>query len=620
MWKINKPTHTQPMRTKRSPSNHSARVLQATFRKMQRKHETYRMLMCVLETGVEAMTKTASFTDLVAFIKQRPLVDGLKTFLDRLCFLSTSIHDAPIVQLRTHHTNSYTTRVFLAMYLVRYHPGKVFGLVGPRELALINITRSVVDEFDEIVSIIKSSKSFFRIPACLSHRFCTHLNEYYAAFANWEQADKAPVWARMRLVLVSLYLAFFAHPRDEPGVRSAVHEQILNLRQRALECSGQATLDGFDLELKAGKFGLPPLDTEQLRVLESDPKFFALGNLEQIQLVQELFLDVNYRVTSDILEETPMHVHVSMTRDNGSHWNEVLIELISSPSSYESVKTSFKEFKQRILKVVDEDRKRWVHESIDLENLTNGGGWVDCLTLLHSVRCVISRIQMPVRDKAINEGWEVFGIISTPEVLVQALKYTHQCLKTVELDYHSMRILLASHVMNQNGVAYISSKYQELLASGVLTMQRTKAWISLAVKDSIASGHVGMADLRPLSARGIGRVLYRGFEQLVFSSKDLLCNEHDFPETLLLDVWRLCSLQRKIRIDASAVCTLTTLHSLLTPGDNLTLKRVAQLFLSLKYGKRVSCWSVWCAQNHKAEPSFHRGWTTVWTALLPLIS
>ena len=499
------------MRTKRpSSSNHSARVLQATFRKMQRRHETYRMLMTVLDTGVEAMIMTASFEALVAFIKRRPLIDGLKTFLDRLCFLSTSIHDAPIVQLRTSHTNSYTTRVFLAMYLVRHHPGKVFGLIGPRELALIKITRSVAEEFDEIVSIIKSSKSFFRVPACLSHRFCTHLNEYFAAFAEWEQADKAPVWARMRSVLVSLYLAFFAHPRDDPSMRSAVYDQIVNLRQRALECSGKAALDGLDLELKGGKFGLPPLDTEQLRVLEFDPKFYVLGNLEQIQLVQELLLDVNYRVTGDILEENPMHVHVSMSRENGSHWNEVLIELISSPSSYESVKTSFKEFKQRILKVVDEGRKRWVDESIDLEIPTNGG-WADCLTVLHSISDVISRIQMPVRDKATNEGWEAFGIISSPEVLVQALKYTHQCLKTVELDYHSVRILLSSHVMNQNGVAYISSKYHELLTSGALTMQRTKAWISLALKESIASGFLDVADLRPLSARGITKVLYHGF-------------------------------------------------------------------------------------------------------------
>ena len=49
-------------------------------------------------------------------------------------------------------------------------------------------------------------------------------------------------------------------------------------------------------------------------------------------------------------------------------------------------------------------------------------------------------------------------------------------------------------------------------------------------------------------------------------------------------------MQRRFRIDASAVCTLTSLHLLLINCDSrtLVLERVAQMYLSLKYGKRVS--------------------------------
>jgi hypothetical protein len=74
----------------------------------------------------------------------------------------------------------------------------------------------------------------------------------------------------------------------------------------------------------------------------------------------------------------------------------------------------------------------------------------------------------------------------------------------------------------------------------------------------------------------------------------LLHNEHDFPETFLFDVWRLCSLQRKMRVDALALCVIAGLKRLLTDSNlmetengKLAFQRVNQIFLAVDYGTRV---------------------------------
>lgn len=100
-------------------------------------------------------------------------------------------------------------------------------------------------------------------------------------------------------------------------------------------------------------------------------------------------------------------------------------------------------------------------------------------------------------------------------------------------------------------------------------------------------------DLKPLSTLGVRKVIFTGLMSLLFGVK-LLHNEQDFPETFLFDVWRLCSLQRKMRIDALALCVIAGLKHLLTDSNlletengKLAFERVNQIFLAVDYGTRV---------------------------------
>ena len=134
------------------------------------------------------------------------------------------------------------------------------------------------------------------------------------------------------------------------------------------------------------------------------------------------------------------------------------------------------------------------------------------------------------------------------------------------------------------------------LGTGFITVTPPfpQAWIASSVEACVAANANTLRDLRPLNSLGMKEVFWTGLRQLLFGPK-LLNNEHDLPETYLWDVWRLCSLQRKLRIDASALCWITGLTRELcartlwdTDNGRLALELAARLFLSVDYGTRVN--------------------------------
>ena len=529
----------------------------------------------------EPLTVCDSFDDLISFLKRGDVIFKTKACLDKICFLSNIVYGAHEVNLKTNRGVQYTTRVFLSLYIIRFYPGKVFCFVDESELALVKSTGCMLDSFDEIVAIIIESKSFYRVPADLAHRFSLQLKTYFNDFLVWERLTKNPSGKRIRTVLISLYMAYFCHPRDGEPLDSAILNQIRDMRLKLLDVSGKASLDEVDEDLRQGKFGMPPIAQDQLEVLYLNPSFFVIGGLDQIQLVHELVLDVNFRNTKETFLGCPLHVLMTLSKDTGSYWNEAFIGMISSPPVYVSMRTALSEFKSRIKRAVSDDsRQKWVDELIDIGP---DAGWIECVDTMHQTRKLIQRLQMPVRDKETEPLWRSFETIDSPLVMFGALKLIHECLKTLERDNHNTRILLVSNVLHVNGEVYIKSNFQKMLDNGLLTMERTRSWIAAATKECVSSNIILMEEVTPMSSRAVTKILHKGLEQLLFG-ETLLHNEHDYPETYLLDTWRLASLQRKFRVDAAALATVSYLKGI---SHGLS-ERVIPVFMTTKYGEWVS--------------------------------
>jgi hypothetical protein len=531
--------------------------------------------------GVEALTVCFSFDDLMSILRREDVIIKAKACLDKLCFLSNVVYGACAVNFKPNCGIQFRARVFLSAYLIRFYPGKVFCFVGEPELALIKSTKCLLDRFEEIVAIIMGSKSFYKVSAGLAQRFSLQLKTFFSDYLAWDKTTKNPSNTRIRTVLISLYLAYFSHPRDNLRFISSIFNQIRDLRLKLLNVFGKASLDALDEDLKQGIFGMPPIVQDQLEALCSTPSFFVIAGLDQIQLVHELVLDVNFRNTETTFLECPLHILMTSNKDTGSHWNEALIEMISSPPVYVSLRRALSEFRGRIMNiVVGDSQTEWLDKSI---NIRPDAGWVECVETVREIGKVIRRLQMPVRDRETDQQFESFETIESPFKMTDAFKIIHDRLTILERDTRNMRILLVSNVLHVNGVVYIQSNFQKMLDSGLLTMERTRSWIAAATKECISSNCISMEEVSPMSARAVTKILHKGLERLLFS-ETLLHNEHDFPETYLLDIWRLASLQRKFRVDAAALATVSYLKGM----SNSLLESVTQIFMTTKYGERVS--------------------------------
>ncbi len=494
---------------------------------MLRRRTFFFLVKRFLDTGIETAVQTATttsasdgtrtkgFNELIAFLKRRDVIDLAKSMLERLCSLSTLVHGAPTVKLVTSHANFYTTRVFLTAYMLNLYVSEVFSVIGTSEVNVIRSARAMLTDFDEVVLAVKESRSFFKVPATLCKRFNAHLARYLDDFKVWELSEKKPAWSRMRSALVPLYFSYFYRPKSNSTAphssnnhasdSAMIYEQITELRAKALENYGQAVLDEFDAELRAGMFGMPPIScTKQLKegALDTDPKFFVLKDMDQIQMVQELYLDVYHRTTPDGLKESPIHVYI--TKDDFMHWSVIFCELLSFPVVFTTLRHTLSELKKQLLAIVDSGRKPWVNEAIDLR-LLHSSGWQECVDIIQAIMRVIKRVQIPIRDKETDEGWRAFEwIIETPEAMVEALKFIRGCLKTAECDIHSMKMLLISRTLNDNGCMYIARKFQEMLDRGVITMERTQVVFLQCVAHVCVLSHSHLTGLdcllRPVKA------------------------------------------------------------------------------------------------------------------------
>jgi hypothetical protein len=151
---------------------------------------------------------------------------------------------------------------------------------------VIKSARLMLDKFDEMALITKQTKSFSRVPADLAKCFNTALVQYFSDFeARDKMAEESrwPVFRSSQPSLVSLYFTYFYHSKEEHHpMRTVILSQISQLREKTVtilktvEKYGQMVLDGFDDELREGKFGMPPIHTSRLETLDADPTFFIL--------------------------------------------------------------------------------------------------------------------------------------------------------------------------------------------------------------------------------------------------------------------------------------------------------------------------------------------------------
>ncbi len=501
-------------------------------------------------------------------------------------------------------------RAFLSAYAIHFFLGDMVQVISESEVRLLSSARLVLEEFDSISRIMKDTKFFLNIPPLLAKTFSSDMIKYVTEFRSWESDSKLPFWSRARSALVEFYLSYFRHSKRSNDLLEEIYSKIQYLRERCIMFCGQDCIDVFDAELLGGKFGMPPLRTQDLPRLVRDQQFFLVKDILHLEVTFNALIDAGFRLSLEHNNESPIFANVDFLRKDSGSWNEIIIELSASPPSYNLIGVVLVDMKTRILRFSSESSADWIKEKIKPEYRPSK--FQECVCDIRSVVEVLSKLQMPVRDGATAAEWGVLQRIETVHELMRAFAFAYRLLKMVEIDFDNMNLLLHGGNLQREAVTFFGNTYNMFLEKGLITMDRTKVvccgyfiavftlrifssqeWISASLKtcwekDSIVT--------KPLTSCSLQRVLYYGFRNIIFSEK-FINNETDLPETLLFSVWRLCALQRKFRVDIAALCTLSQIQWMLVnlgliDCRDQAMQCILRNFMSLEcYGKRVG-WHV----------------------------
>ena len=149
-----------------------------------------------------------------------------------------------------------------------------------------------------------------------------------------------------------------------------------------------------------------------------------------------------------------------------------------------------------------------------------------------------------------------------------------RCFLSAVSDFGFGSLRCIAPVIKDHGIEYERDKFQKKLDDGSVTLDRTRAWITDAVRRETQSGEVQLKALREGSASAYVGVHISAVMSLV-SGREALRSDNT-PEIIRLDIARLALAQREFnRIVDRATLLVMISHGMHVDGDVIPDKKQA---------------------------------------------
>jgi hypothetical protein len=409
--------------------------------------------------------------------------------------------------------------------MIAIHPRNVFETMGELETAVLESAQRLLAIFERILN---SSEVLHRLPLDLTRSLPVALFEYLRHFRAWKVPDEARLVARIKHALRALLDAKKQLPADEPmdsQLNTEFRTQITRLRGKLQQIAGAAVLADFDRE--NGLAAAAHIDS-----LAAQGRAAALSDrMTNEQLAHELLLDPAFQLTdrgtcceSDGARRVRESFHAAF-------WASLATDL--RMSCFVRVMRVLVEVRDGLVEVAPASYAAQAAEVLDMDLIkqqVDAGlcTWENCQALVASVVALIRRAQSPKRDDETAKRWaalaqEAAEASDKPVVLCRGLEFLLDRVNAMRIDAANARLRLIAPVVRDHGISYERDKFQEKIDAGTLTLERTKAWLK---PDGVSSPN----DVFVCSLIGL------------VTSGDLL-DVGNCPETLLMDMKRICKLQ-----------------------------------------------------------------------------
>ena len=107
--------------------------------------------------------------------------------------------------------------------------------------------------------------------------------------------------------------------------------------------------------------------------------------------------------------------------------------------------------------------------------------WSSCTALIASIVTIVQRVQAPKRDEETKEKWKDVeaGMRNAveqehPRAFCRGLEFLLDRVNAMRIDAANARLRLISPVIKDHGVDYERGKFQDKLADGTHTLERTE--------------------------------------------------------------------------------------------------------------------------------------------------
>jgi hypothetical protein len=542
--------------------------------------------------------------NLTSFLRKKCVVAAVKCVLERIhrvCNLRNKVAN-PNPGAPPERVN---VRVFIAAYMIVSHPGKVFDDAGaPLEQALHSSAEVAIDQFENICAAIHSHphRAYNDLPLELTAGFSENLREYFRCFRAWKGVDEVKLATRIKHAVVALHQAYSHLPPDEPvdsPLKQEFATQLIRLREKLLKVVGRDQLDEFDAFNPA-----PPGVPELIAAGTTNPAIVPLpradepggntrttasgleisqgmipGRMSNEELAHALLIDPAFRLNDEGTGPGCDHYRAIRETFHRAFWDSLIADITAranAPVTY-----------VRVARVLDEVRLGLCEApggvwplSVDIDTIperarVGGMAWADCVNIVRAANEAIVITQRDarrqesqalwaqvVRDFEAAEGLEA----AQPAAFCRGLEYLLNRVNAIRIDLANARLTLIGPIIAEHGFDYERGKFDDKLAAGTVTLERTQAWVHGVLLYCPAIGHNNDHNNNEGHAtRFCTRVITHGVLTLPFQAEPIA--RDNIPETLLLDLGLLKGLQKHAHFITSGA-TLLVMSARILGEDN----------------------------------------------------
>jgi hypothetical protein len=550
-----------------------------------------------------AVAKASSYDDLASLLHKTERIKVMKRILHRVCVLTAD--GARYIPNPDMNTGKINVRVFVASFLIVYHPTRVFDSVNDVESKLRDAAIEMLNVFEKLTTAIralgKGGDMSDIVAKALS--FPLALNTYIKAFNTWKIPDAAKLTDRIRHALIALNQAedhLVEGEADTPRLREEFQAQQTRLSSKLVQINSnkadamKVIKEINDIRVADGKKlsrALTSVGTDKgSSSMGTDGGSSSGGGFSALprrmtneQLAHEVLIDPTFQL--DTYGSAPGENYVKIRASfEEAYWKSLADDLRLPTPCYARISRTLVELRDGIhdmgpkpgdgsspgvqgcgyaaaLEIVDVIDMDLIKQQTDKGCLE----WSVCVKLIHDVMSIIFQLK-----GSGGFGFSKFDVVTSfgvawddmkkrmeaseadmtarPDTFCRALKLLLDCTKAARVGIANSRLRLVAPVLKDHGVEYEKNHMANKLRMGTHTLTRTRTWLHASINQSVQSGDVLLNDLN-----GHGAVRQNSFRKVIMKAVTVLATKStpirvaECPEVFLLDITHMANHSSRFR-------------------------------------------------------------------------